>query len=370
MEKLFVCSCNADDRFAPVSMYLMKNHLEEVKAGMKALAGDAKVLYLLPENEKAEGLEDEVRYAEKSPTLGNPYAVAQVLQGNIPRPMIVDDYVAVYDGKEIVVVKPEAAYQKATGKNDCFVAINKDGFEGKETEIKEAAAGTKLSELVDASDAKAVLFGGLKGDFIKPQSLAEYEIAEGVTSTSVTVFGKESCIVDTTKKIMAMSFEDSCGKCVLCREGTSQFKQITEEMTTGKAKQTDLDLINDVGELIKIGAYCPFGQNMPRPLLSAIALYQDDFMEHIKKKSCSAGVCYKAEAVYVILPDVCTGCGDCIDECDEDAIIGKAKFIHMIDQDMCEQCGKCVAACDEGAIVAVEGKLPKLPKKLTKVGKF
>ena len=370
MEKLFVCSCNADDRFAPVSMYLMKNHLEEVKSGMKAIAGDAKILYLLPENEKVEGLEDEVRYAEKSPTLGNPYAVAQVLEGNIPRPMIADGYVAVYDGMEVNVVKPEIAYQKATGKNDCFVAINKDGLAGNDTEIRQVAAGTKLNELVDASDAKAVLFGGLKGEFVKPQSLEEYEIADGVSSSSVTVFGKEICIVDTVKKLMAMSFEDSCGKCVLCREGTSQFRQITEEMTTGKAKQTDLDLINDVGELIEVGAYCPFGQNMPRPLISAIALYQDDFLEHIKKKSCSAGVCYKAEAVYVILPDLCTGCGDCIDECDEDAIIGKRKFIHMIDQDMCEQCGKCVSACDEDAIVAVTGKLPKLPKRLTKVGKF
>lgn len=370
MEKFFVCSCNADDRFAPVSMYLMKNHLEEVKAGMKALAGDAKILYLLPENETVEGLEGEVKYAIKSPTLGNPYAVAQVLEGKLPRPMIADGYVAVYDGMEVNVVKPEAAYAKATGKEDCFVAVNKDGLEGKETEIKQVAAGTKLSDIVAASDAKAVLFGGLKGEFVKPRSLAECVIPEGTSSSSVTVFGKESCIVDTVKKIMAMSWEDSCGKCVLCREGTSQFKQITEEMTCGKAKQTDLDLINDVGELIEVGAYCPFGKNLPRPLLSAIALYQDDFMEHIKKKSCSAGVCYKAEAVYVILPDVCTGCGDCIDECDEDAIIGKSKFIHMIDQDMCEQCGKCVSACEESAIVAVEGKLPKLPKKLTKVGKF
>ena len=103
MEKFFVCSCNADDRFAPVSMYLMKNHLEEVKAGMKALAGDAKILYLLPENETVEGLEGEVKYAIKSPTLGNPYAVAQVLEGKLPRPMIADGYVAVYDGMEVNV---------------------------------------------------------------------------------------------------------------------------------------------------------------------------------------------------------------------------------------------------------------------------
>ena len=109
---------------------------------------------------------------------------------------------------------------------------------------------------------------------------------------------------------------------------------------------------------------------MPNVLLSALTLFADEFDEHIKKKSCSAGVCYKAAAVYVIMPDMCVGCEDCVDECDEDAIEGKKGFIHMIDQDMCENCGKCVSACDEGAIVAVTGKLPKLPKKLTKVGKF
>ena len=99
-------------------------------------------------------------------------------------------------------------------------------------------------------------------------------------------------------------------------------------------------------------------------------MFSAEFDEHIKLKKCSAGLCYKAEKIHYIDPKLCTGCGECIDACPEDAIEGKDNFIHMIDQDMCEQCGKCVAACDECAILTAEGKLPKLPKKLTKCGKF
>ena len=119
------------------------------------------------------------------------------------------------------------------------------------------------------------------------------------------------------------------------------------------------------------GAYCPYGQNWPNTLLTAMDLFAAEFEAHTKKKSCPAGVCFQAGATYVILPDKCTGCMDCEDACDYTAITGKKGFIHMIDQDMCEHCGECVSACDEEAIVKWEGaKLPKLPKKLTRVGKF
>lgn len=368
MKSLLVCNCNSDDRFSPISAYVMKNKLAEVVAGVEKMAAhsDADILYLLPEGESIEGLNGEIRYGATSPTLGNAYAVAEVLAGNLPRPMIQDGFVAVYEDKAVSVITPEVAYMTVTDFKTKFVAVNKGGA----TEIREVAVGTKMSEVVDASDAKAVLLGGLKGIFVKPSELSGYEVKNDDYSNSITVYGKDACMVDTIKNLMKMAYEDSCGKCVLCREGTSQFKQITEEMTTGKAKISDVDLIKDVAKLIGIGAYCPFGRSMPKPLVSAVELFAEEFEEHIRKKTCSAGVCYKAEAVYIILPDKCVGCGDCVDECPEEAIEGKAKFIHMIDQDMCENCGKCTAACDEGAIVAWEGKLPKLPKKLTKVGKF
>lgn len=369
MKNLLVVSCVSNDRFAPISMYLMENCLDEVKAGVEQYAKglDSEIMYLLPEGAKIDGLNGEIRFTkEVSPTLTNAYAVAQVLEGKLPRPMIQDDFVAVYDDKAVSVITPEAAYGVKNGFDEKFVAVNT----GDKTEIKKVSVGTAVSEVANVDGAKAVLLGGLKGEFILPSDAANTKIEATEKFNSVTVYGQDECMVDTCVKIMNETYTASCGKCVLCREGSSQFKQIVTEMTTGKAKMTDIDLIKEVSELITVGAYCPFGQNMTHPLTSALSLFADEFEEHIKKKNCKCGKCYKAEAVYVILPDLCVGCGDCIDECPEDAIEGKPKFIHMIDQDMCEQCGKCVAACDEEAIVAVTGKLPKLPKKLTKVGKF
>lgn len=369
MDKLLVLSAVTDDCYIKNSEYILKEHLADVKAGLEKYAGmigAAAVAYLLPEGAKADGIDGDIYYGKNSPTGDNPYSVAQNMLGKLPRPMIQDDYVAEFDGKEVAVLTPESAYWIAKGTDVKFVTVNAKGS----SEVKEIKTGTKLSDAVDASDAKAVLIGGLKGVFVKPESLADYAVDTDFLYHSVTVIGKDECMVDTIVKHMNNAWTYSCGKCVLCREGTLQYKTICEEMIAGKAKGGDVDMIKEVGELIKIGAYCPYGQNMPNPLISALNLFADEFDAHIKRKSCPAGVCYKTAAPYVILPDLCTGCTDCIDECDEAAIEGKKGFIHMIDQDMCEQCGACVDACDEDAIVQVEGKMPKLPKKLTRVGKF
>ncbi|MCR4830200.1 MAG: 4Fe-4S binding protein [Pseudobutyrivibrio sp.] len=368
MKNLLVVSCVSDDIFAPISMYLMNNFLSEVVEGAKkyALELDADIMYLLPEGQKVEGLDGDVRFtSHNSPSLTNPYSVVQVLTGNLPRPMIQDDYVAVFEEKCVSVITPEAAYGIKNGFDEKFVAVNV----GDKTEIKKATVGTSLLEIAEVSDAKAVLLGGLKGTFVTGQEAADTKIEATEKFNSITVYGQGECIVDACVQIMNKTYEMSCGKCVLCREGTSQFKQIVTEMTTGKAKAGDIDLIKEVSEIISLGAYCPFGQKMTNPLTSAMNLFAGEFEDHVKRKTCKCGKCYKAAELFYIDPDECVGCGDCIDACPEDAIEGKDGYIHIIDQDLCEQCGKCVSACEEGCIKTAT-KLPKLPKKKTKVGKW
>ena len=368
MKNLLVVSCVSDDRRAPISMYLMKNCLSEVVAGAEKYASglDADIMYLLPEGEDVDGLNGEVKHTSAcSPTLNNPYSVVQVLSGNLPRPMIQDDYVAVFEDKAVSVITPEAAYGIKNGFDEKFIAVNI----GDKTEIKKATVGQTVGDVAAVDGAKAVLFGGSKGEFVAPAEAAGLKIEATEKFSSITIYSNDDCMVDACASLMNESYSASCGKCVLCREGTSQFRQIVTEMTTGKAKSGDLDLIKEVSELISIGAYCPFGQSMTKPLTSAIALFPDEFDDHIKRKTCKCGKCYKAAELYYIDPDECQGCGDCIDACPEDAIEGKDGFIHIIDQDLCEQCGKCVSACDEGCIKTAT-KLPKLPKKKTKVGKW
>lgn len=367
MEKLLVCSCVVGDPYTISSTYLLDNHLDKVKEGVEkyaATVGASEILYLLPEGSKYDVAN--AAYGKVSPVMENPYAVAQTLEGKLPRPMIQDDFVAEYDGKEVAVITPEAAYNLVSGADCKFITINK----GDAQEVKEVPYGTKLSEVVDAADAKAVLVGGIKGQFILPEKLADFEAGSDLYSNSITVYGKDSCMVVVLDKLMDQAWANTCGKCVLCREGTLQFKTILDDMPVGKSKAGDIDLIKDVAPLVRDGAYCPYGQNWPNAVLTALDLFAAEFEAHVKKKACPAGVCFQAGAIYYIKPDVCTGCTDCIDECDYTAIEGKKNFIHMIDQDMCEHCGKCVDVCEEGAIVKADGKLPKLPKKLTRVGKF
>lgn len=366
MNKLIVLSCVKDDCYSNNAEHFLVKHLDDVKAGVQKFAemnGADKCMVLLPEGMADPGFDWEVKFGQKSPTGDNPYSCQQQFLGKLPRPMIQDDYVAVYDDREVAVILPENAYW--LGKDDFSIKhITVNG------EVKEVAVGSKLGDALDLADAKAVLLGGLKGQMVAPGVAADMEVTVDELFNSAFVIPNSTCIVDFMIKHTTSAWEYSCGKCVMCREGSLQFKTIFEEMVSGKAKGGDPSLITDVGELVKAGAYCPYGQGMPQPLIDAIALFGAEFEAHIKRKTCPANVCFQKGATYVILPDKCTGCTDCADECDEMAIEGKKGFIHMIDQDMCESCGKCVDACDEDAIVTVEGKMPKLPKKLTRVGKF
>ena len=369
MGKIIVLSAVTDDCYTKNSEYILTNYLADVQAGIDkyaGLVGADKKAYLLPEGAPDYGIDGKIYYGISNLTGDNPYSVSQNMSGKLPRPMIQDGFTATFEGDEVAVLTPEAAYWIAKGTKTKFITVNANG----QSEVKEAEIGSPLSGVVEAAGAKGVLVGGLKGEFVKPESLASMKVGADFNSSSLTVVGTDECIVDFMAKNMNSSWVNSCGKCVLCREGTLQYKTIVEDIIAGKAKTSDIDLMKDVGGLIEIGAYCPYGQNMPRPLLSALELFADEFEDHIKRKKCQAGICYKKAAPYVILPNLCTGCTDCIDECDESAILGKKGFIHIIDQDMCEQCGKCVDACDENAIVQVEGKMPKLPKKLVRVGRF
>lgn len=366
MEKLIVLTLVKDDVYCKSTPHFLENHLDDVKAGVLKFAEinkADKIMVLLPKGMTNPGFDWPVKEGILTPTADNPYSVQQQFLGNLPRPMIQDDFAAVYEGFEIATILPENAYW--LGKNDFSIKhITVNG------EVKEVNVGTKLSEVVDATNAKAVLVGGLKGKIVLPETLSEMEVSVDELYNSVTVIPKDACIVDFIIKNMEAVWNASCGKCVMCREGSLQFKTIVSEMNQGKAKATDVELLLEVAELVKLGAYCPFGQAMPQPMIDALKLFADEFDAHIKKKTCPAGVCYQAGDTYVILPDKCTGCEDCADECPEMAIEGKKGYIHMIDQDMCEHCGKCVEVCDEEAIVKVDGKMPKLPKKLTKVGRF
>ncbi len=246
-----------------------------------------------------------------------------------------------------------------------IVAVCQDG----QSELAEVPLGTPVKNLLEelgATGSKSVLLGGITGRF----SDGTDEVSWDDRFDSIHIYTDQDCMADVLAKLLAQAQEKSCGKCVLCREGVWHLAGIFQSVTQGKAKKEDLDMVLDIGPLIEVGAFCSFGQRMAGMAVSGLECNRPEIESHITKKKCPAGVCAAFnKKSYCIDPTLCTGCGDCEDECPEMAIEGKKKFIYMIDPDMCTGCGQCAGACDEEAIVVNDGSI-KLPKKLTKVGKF
>lgn len=170
------------------------------------------------------------------------------------------------------------------------------------------------------------------------------------------------CIVEVLLNVVSECQCNDCGKCVFGYEGISQLRMILHDISQKKGRNGDILLLEEISQLMETQSICETGTDLARVLAGAIRKHKDDLDAHITKKVCPAGVCKKFMTIHIV-PDKCIGCGDCLDGCDEDAIMGKKRFIHVIDQDECTQCGSCLKLCDEGAIVTAGAIKPRTPRK-------
>ena len=170
------------------------------------------------------------------------------------------------------------------------------------------------------------------------------------------------CPVDELLKYVRGHKCLDCGKCVFGYEGAAQLEMTLNDITMKKSRSSDMDQLRKLCSLMKNQSLCEDGIELANTVLAMLEKYAEDFASHIAKRSCRAAVC-KRFITYHILADLCIGCGDCIDECEDDAIAGKKKFVHVIDQDECTQCGKCKEACEEDAIVIAGAVKPRCPAK-------
>lgn len=143
---------------------------------------------------------------------------------------------------------------------------------------------------------------------------------------------------------------ESCGNCSSCREGTQRLYQILTDITEGKGNAESVDLLVELGTVVKDASLCGLGQTAPNPVLSTIRYYRDEYDAHIKEKRCPAGIC-KALIKYLIDQSKCTGCGLCKKNCPNGAISGELKQPHTIDPEKCIRCGVCHDVCKFSSII-------------------
>lgn len=225
--------------------------------------------------------------------------------------------------------------------------------------------GTPLSALVSGS-FKALAVGArlLTPAEAEAPLVWDTSVAGGV----VEVLREDCCIVKEAVERLEQSRQLCCGRCVFCREGMGQLHDITWELAQGKGNRACLSLMAEISQAMPNSTLCSVGQQGGAFTLDALRLFKGEYESHLKKK-CPAGVCLSTETVYID-PRLCVGCGDCVDVCPADAIEGRHGYIHMIDPGTCTQCMVCQPVCPEEAVVRTAGKVPKLPTRPVKCGKF
>jgi ferredoxin len=171
-------------------------------------------------------------------------------------------------------------------------------------------------------------------------------------SGGMIVMDEDTCMVNVAKYFLGFLKQESCGKCVPCREGVAQMLNILERITRGEGERGDIERLEVLAEVVEGGSLCALGQTAVNPVLSTIKYFRGEYEEHIEKRRCPAKEC-RGLFMYEIDEEACTGCGICRKNCPEDAIRGERKEVHVIDQEKCTKCGTCFDKCPFTAIMKV-----------------
>ena len=211
---------------------------------------------------------------------------------------------------------------------------------------------------------KAVQTGGPSGGCIPEEQLdmkVDFdELAKAgsmMGSGGMIVMDEDTCMVDVARYFLDFLTDESCGKCVPCREGIRQMLRILTNISEGKGREGDIELLEELSEVTRDASLCALGRSAPNPVLSTIRYFRDEYEAHIKEKRCPAYAC-KALISYYIDPEKCQACMICLRQCPAEAIVGGKNQIHVIDQEKCTKCGTCFEVCPPrfGAAKKISGE--------------
>ena len=232
------------------------------------------------------------------------------------------------------------------------------------TGLIEVPMGTTLREIIydigggikGGKQFKAVQIGGPSGGCLISSDLdvaldfdSLKEKGAMIGSGGLVVMDEDTCMVEVARFFMNFTQNESCGKCVPCREGTMRMLEILEDIVNGRGTMEQLDLLEELGNAITDTALCGLGKSAALPVLSTLRVFRDEYEEHVRDRKCRTGTC-KALSSYTIDPDKCKGCSKCARNCPVGAITGEIKSPYKIDQSKCIKCGACMENCPFGAI--------------------
>jgi NADH-quinone oxidoreductase subunit F len=206
---------------------------------------------------------------------------------------------------------------------------------------------------------KAVQIGGPSGGCLTAEHLdlpLDFDSLQGVGamigSGGLVVMNRCTCMVQMARFFMRFTQNESCGKCVPCREGTRQMLALLDDIAEGRATANTLPLLEQVAVAVRKSSLCGLGKTAPNPVLAMLRYFREEIEMHALHGRCPTGRC-KALAVPEIDPALCKGCTVCQRKCPVGAIQGERKQPHTINAATCIKCGACVAACKFNAITGI-----------------
>lgn len=227
------------------------------------------------------------------------------------------------------------------------------------TGLIEVPMGTTLQEVIfdigggmrGGAGFKAVQIGGPSGGCLTRQHLAlplDFDSLKKagamIGSGGLVVMDEHTCMVEVARFFMNFTQNESCGKCLPCREGTKRMLEILERIVSGQGEAGDIDMLLELADTISSTALCGLGKTAAFPVVSTVKYFRAEYEAHVNEKRCPSKTCQKLKRIYIDT-ELCRGCSKCARICPVGAISGQIKQPYAIDAGTCVKCGACLTAC-------------------------